>query len=135
MARPSSRGDAGETLSRQALRRTTPARPGPGPRLVPAQRTDARAVPVVPAALEAAIAEDFQHQVDVDASRGHGTDQGAALPAQVLTHAATHIAVEGDADVMPGPDVATVGAVERPLKMENVDDGVHATPSRCAQRS
>ena len=125
MAEPPERGGGGpRTAALPASTTEQRELPRPRPWLVPAQRADTRAVTVVHTALEAAIAEDFQRQVNVDAGRGHGANQWAALAAQVLTHAAAHITIEGDADVVARVEVG-------PAEVQDVDDrlGHQATPS------
>ena len=69
---------------------------------------------VVPAALQTAIAGHVEHQLDNDAGRYHGANQGAALASQMLLQAALHIAIQRDADIVAG-----VG--ERTLEVQQVD--------------
>jgi len=68
-------------------------------------------VAVVPAALQATVARNREHQVDADAGRDHGADQGRTVAGQVLLQAALHIAIQRDAHVVAG-----VG--ERTLEVE-----------------
>ena len=65
--------------------------------------TDPRAVAVMPAALEAAIAGDAEHQVDPAASGDGGADQGRALAGEMLGDAAHGVSVDRPAGVVPRP--------------------------------
>ena len=67
-----------------------------------AARADARAVAVVPATLDKAIARRGECQVDSDAGGHHGADERAAVASQVLGEAALHVTVQGNADVVAG---------------------------------
>ncbi len=61
------------------------------------------AVALVPAALEAAITSDGEHQVDAHPSSHHGADQWRAVASQVLGEAALRVAVGAPADVTACP--------------------------------
>jgi hypothetical protein len=54
----------------------------------------------MPAALEAAIARDTEHQVDDAAGGDGGADQGRALAGEVLGDAARGVAVDGPTGVV-----------------------------------
>jgi hypothetical protein len=82
------------------------------------------------AAFEAAITRQDQHQVDADAGRDDGADQRAAVAVQVLGQAALGVAVQGDPHVVPGAWMAAVGPMERPLEVQDVDDGLAAGHGR-----
>ena len=55
----------------------------------------------MPAALEAAIAGDAEHQVDRAASGDGGADQGRALAGEMLGDAARGVSVDRPAGVVP----------------------------------
>ncbi len=95
-----------------------------------ALRAHAASVPLVPAALQAAITRHIQDDADGDAGSHHCLDQRAALPLQVLAQTALHVPIQGDADVVAGAGM--VSGEVRPIEMQHVharDDLTHAVVS------